>query len=135
MSYKYTLIISQYYYSRYMFIVEHDENFLEKAKAFAAELIAYKRDEDCGREIYLGDLDYHSENKEIRARYNINDCGDIYFIQGNYVNRLSHEMISYHKDTVRESRGFQSKKVTNGIEQHHNYGKVSEIIQKYFNLA
>lgn len=134
MEFKYSLIISQYYYSRHMFIVHLKEDFLENAKSFAAELMTYKRDEDCKREMYLGDFDYIKDS-EIRRRYNINDSGDIYFIQSPYINYLMNEAIDYHEDSLRESRGFQKKAITNAISDHHNYRKVKEIVEKYFEIA
>lgn len=135
MSYKYTLIISQYYFSRHMFIVHHKQDFIEKAKSFSKELMLYKRDEGNQREIYLGDLDYFKDKKEVISRYNINDSGDIYFIQSNYANRLMEETKRYHEDSIRGSKGYQKKAITNAIGEHHNYGKVKEILEKYFEIA
>jgi hypothetical protein len=117
-----------------MFIVHHKEDFLENAKIFATELMNYKRDEDCKREMYLGDLDYIKDD-EVRRRYNINDSGDIYFIQSPYVNYCMHEVINYHEDSLRERRGFQKKAITNAISDRHDYRKVKEIVEKYFEIA
>ena len=133
--YKYTLIISQYYYSRHYFIVHHTEDFIEKATEFAKELMTYKRDEGNEKEIYLGDLDPKYVGDGKRQRYNINDSGDIYFIQSDYANRLAAETWSYKEDTRRESRGFQKKEVTRSIDEHHSYKKVAEIVEKYFVIA
>jgi hypothetical protein len=114
--------------------VELKDDFLEKAKEFAKELMIYKRDEDCKREMYLGDFDYIKDN-EIRRRYNINDSGDIYFLQSSYANYCMDEAIGYREDSLRESRGFQKKAITNAIDEHHNYRKVKEIVEKYFEIA
>lgn len=133
--YKYTLIISQYYYSRHYFIVHHTEDFIEKAREFAKELMAYKRDADNERVISLGDLGLRYVGNDIRQRYNINDSGDIYFLQSDYANRLAAETWSYKEDTRRESRGFQKKEVTRSISEHHDYKKVAAIVEKYFVIA
>lgn len=134
MEYKYSLIVSQYYFSRHMFIVHIKEDFIEKAKQFAYELMVYKRSEDCERELYAGDLDYIKDG-EIRRRYNTNDSGDIYFIQSPYANYCMHEAIEFREDSIRESRGFQKKSITNAISEHHDYRKVKEIVGKYFEIA
>lgn len=134
MEYKYTLIVSQYYHSRHFFIVHHTEDFLKRAKAFANELMVYKRYEGDARELYAGDIDY-DKSKEIRTRYNINDAGDIYFIQSNYSNYLASETRKYQEDSIRESRGYQTKKITNEISEHHDYGQVALIVEKHFEIA
>jgi hypothetical protein len=131
--YKYTLIISQFYYSRHFFIVKHDENFIENAKKFALELVAHKRCFETGRELYIGDLEI--ESKEIRQRYNINDQGDIYFLQSNYANGLMGDSWGYKEDTRRESRGFQKKADVERINKHHNYKDVKKIVEKHFEIA
>ncbi|MGF7046346.1 hypothetical protein J2T13_000822 [Paenibacillus sp. DS2015] len=133
--YEYTLIISQYYYSRHFFIVKHDENFIEKARAFAEELMNYKRDANNEKELYLGDLDPRYVGNEIRPRYNINDCGDIYFLQANYANKLMGESWQYKNDSRRERQGFQKKAVTESIDKHHCENKVFEIVKKHFEIA
>lgn len=133
--YKYSLIISQYYYSRHMFIIHHPENFLEQARAFTKELVEYKRTH-LNRQDYLGDLDPKwTDGYKIKPRYNVNDEGDIYFIQGDYVNYLAGESRRYKEDSIRESRGFQKKAVTDAISKHHSYDKVKEILEKYFTIA
>lgn len=134
MDYKYSLIVSQYYHSRHMFIVHIKDDFIEKAKKFSYELMAYKRDEGKQKELDAGDLDY-IKSDEIRRRYNINDSGDIYFIQSPYANYCMSVAIEYREDSIRESRGFQKKVITNAIEKHHNYNKVKEILEKYFEIA
>jgi hypothetical protein len=134
-SYKHTLIISQFYYSRHFFIVKHDENFIENAREFALELVAHKRSFETDRELYIGDLDPKYSKGEIRQRYNVNDQGDIYFLQSDYANFLMGESWSYKEDTRRESRGFQKKEVVERISKHHSYKNVKEIVEKYFEIA
>jgi hypothetical protein len=133
--YKYTLIISQYYHSRHFFIVEHNPDFMEKARSFVNELMVYKREAGSTREMYLGDLDPEYTSGEIRGRYNINDSGDIYFLQSNYANYLMGESWEYKEHSRRESRGYQNKKVTEAISQHHDYNRVKDIVKKYFEIA
>lgn len=135
-TYNYTLIISQYYYSRHFFMVKHGNHFLENAREFATELMTYKRGEDYyKKEFYLGDLDPQYVQKEIRSRYNINDAGDIYFLQSNYANYLMCESWSYKEDTRRESRGFQKKVDEQAISDRHNYGIIKDIVERHFEIA
>lgn len=136
MSYKYTLIISQFYHSRHMFIVQHTEDFIEKAREFAKELITYKRGDDYHiEETYIGDLDPKYVTKEIRQRYNINDRGDIYFIQSDYANYCKDIAMGYKEDSLREGKGRQPKKITDLISEHHNFQKVKELVEKYFEIV
>jgi len=138
MSYQYTLIVSQYYHSRHTFVVKHDERFLEKAKAFASELNTYKRDEGSTKPMNLGDLEYVHDilkSSEIRSRYNINDSGDIYFLQSDSEQRCKDMAAEYHEISRRESRGFKSKAVKTAIAEHHDRTKVYDIVQKHFDIA
>ena len=132
---KYTLIVSQYRHSRHCFIVKHDsKTFLENAKDFVTELEGYKRDEDRNGEVNLGDLIYHTQDV-IHPRYNVNDQGDIYFINGMYVNGLMHEAIAYHEVSRRESVGYKKKTSEESIVKHHNLWRVKEILQNHFEIA
>ncbi|MDP4143212.1 MAG: hypothetical protein Q8936_01840 [Bacillota bacterium] len=137
MEYKYCLIVSQYYHSRHMFIVKIGENFIEKARKFALELNRYKRSVDDESLENLGDLDpkYCGDTSELRPRYNINDAGDIYFINACYVNKCMWDSWEYREATRRESAGFKKKSVLNDISQHHNYEKVQEIVEKHFEIV
>lgn len=136
MKYKYSLIVSQYYYSRHMFIVKIDENFIETAREFATELMQYKRGDNFRTDkLFLGDLDPKYSSDELRYRYNINDAGDIYFINFNYANRCMHEAFEYKEVSRRENMGYQKKQKVEDIAKHHNYRKVSEIVQKHFKIA
>ena len=132
---KYTLIISQYGYSRHMYIVKFiPETFLQNAMNLATELETYKRDKDDERAIEFGDLKYFKENN-IASRYNVNDQGDIYFINAMYVNYLMGESIEYYDCSRRESAGFKKKSEQEAIREHHNGSKVMEILKKYFEIA
>lgn len=133
--FKYVLIISQYYHSRHFFIVKRPENFLEKSREFAVELMTYKRDESNTNEMYLGDLDPKYAGDGNRSRYNVNDNGDIYFLQSNYANKLMDESWSYKEDSKRESRSFQKKSVTESIDKHHSYSVVAKIVDKHFEIS
>jgi hypothetical protein len=136
MDFKYCLIVSQYYHSRHMFIVNITDNFIEKARAFAIELMSYKRGEEAqGRKNYLGDLDPDYCKEELRSRYNINDSGDIYFINSLYANRCMLEAFNYKEDSRRETVGFKRKDVLESISKHHNYDRVCEIVKKHFEIA
>jgi hypothetical protein len=137
--YNYTLIVSQYRWSRHQFIVKCKPDFLEKAKAFATELMACKRgieDAPWRKPIAesLGDLTYHKDDM-IYPRYNINDAGDIYFINSNYCNSLKNEILEYAEHSRREAQGYKPKGMAEDIQEHHNFMKVKEILEKYFEMA
>ncbi|PIE97220.1 hypothetical protein CO726_02640 [Bacillus fungorum] len=134
MSFKYTLLISQYYHSRHMFIVNHKEDFLEQAKKCTTGLIEYKRDKDNNREIDLGDLVYFKDGV-IRRRYNVNDQGDIYFIQGDSIQSLMKEISHYEEMSIKESRGYIKKAILNNIAEHHRLSEITKIVEKYFEVA
>ncbi|MEB4819767.1 hypothetical protein [Bacillus thuringiensis] len=93
MGFKYTLLVSQYYHSRHMFIVEHKGDFLGQAKKCATRLIEYKRKNGSESEISLRDLTYFKDDT-IRSRYNINDPGDIYFIRGDSIKSLIADVLN-----------------------------------------
>jgi len=134
--YKYCLIVSQYYHSRHMFIVKIEDNFLENAREFAVELMEYKRSEST-KGTYLGDLGptYSNSKTEMRSRYNINDAGDIYFMNYGCANSCMLEAFKYKEDSQRESVGFKRKDVLHAISEHHEYFKVREILTEYFEIA
>lgn len=132
--YKYTLIISQYYHSYHQFIVKYDDNFLDNARKFVRELITYKRGFYDDIE-YLGDLDYKYKNNTIKQRYNINDYGDIYFINHNTIQNLIHDVNEYNKKCIELSKGYKRKIVQENIFNHHNYDRIKEIVQKYFDIV
>ena len=133
--YKYTLIISQYDYSRHMYLVIFDQaTFLENAKNLAIELQKYKRDEGDIRETEFGDLKYFKES-DIAPRYNINDQGDIYFLNAVYANYLMGESIEYYDCSRRGSAGFKKKVDKEAIRNHHNGSRVMGIVKKYFDIA
>jgi hypothetical protein len=120
-----------------MFIVKHDEKFLENAKEFAVELMGYKRGDDYHKDNkYLGDFDpKYCKQDEIRSRYNINDRGDIYFIQSEYRNYCKDVANEYYETSLRESRGYQRKAVKEALSKNHDYRKVKEIVEKHFEIA
>lgn len=134
MEFKYTLLVSQYYHSRHMFIVKHKEDFLEQAKKCATELIKYKRESGSEREISLGDLTYF-EDDTIRSRYNINDQGDIYFIQGHYIQSLMADVLNYNEVSANQKRGRIKKAVLNDVAEHHQLSEITKIVEKYFEVA
>jgi len=137
--YNYTLIVSQYRWSRHQFIVKLKQDFLEKAKAFAMELMTYKRGKEEAPwrkpvEESLGDLTYHKEDT-IYPRYNINDAGDIYFINSNRCNSLKNEILEYAEKSRRDAQGYKPKGMAEDIYEHHGFIEVSEILKKYFEIA
>ena len=134
--YGYTLIVSQYYHTHHQFIVKYDDNFMEKAKSTARELIKYKRDEDCKKEEYLGDLAFPFSSDRIRARYNINDiCGDIYFINCETVEEALRSYSHYIKKSMMTSKGYKKKSVLEAIDVHHQVKFVKAIIKRHFEIV
>ena len=135
--YKYTLIVSQYRWSRYSFIVKYEADFLDRAKNFARELITYKRSskdmEITDRD--LGDLTYRFKEGEIRQRYSVNDWGDIYFLNYEFADDAMYEAIEYALVSRRESVGYKPKIETQSIVEHHSRNKVHEIVMKYFEIT
>lgn len=137
MKYKYCLIVSQYYHSRHMFIVQINENFIENAKKFASDLMDYKRS-DYQKEqwkVYLGDLDPKYSDGDLRSRYNVNDAGDIYFLNAEYVNQLTNAAFEYQEDSRRESVGYKKKAVIESISKHHNSKVIESLVEKFFDIA
>lgn len=136
---RYCLIVSQYKHSYHSFIVKVPED-IATFKSFllgvTEELEKYKRDETDTREIHFGDLEYLLDNtKEIFYSYNVNDIGDIYIRNHTSINRLKEDASHYMLEGYKHSRGYKSQKVMEEIYSHHEYRKVKEIIEKYFEIA
>jgi hypothetical protein len=128
------LITSQYYNSRYCFICEHNEDTLEnQGKSLIEELEKYKRAHDDTDEIDYGDFNSEWFRKD-RKRLNVNDTGDIYFEVYDYANRCMQEALKYQEASRMQSRGYQRKDVMVKISEHHDYGIIKSIIEKYFRI-
>lgn len=132
---KYVLIISQYYHSRHMYIVHRPDDFLDKAREFAIELMKHKRSADNTRPMYLGDLDPEYAGDGNKSRYNINDSGDIYFLQAKYANYLMEQSWEYRDISRRQAQGFKKKSELESIHRHHTEKHVYELVKKYFEIA
>lgn len=87
-NYKYTVIVSQLYHSYHVFVVKFDEDkYFGQMRNLTKKLCEYKRGNDeCYKEKSLecGDPFYFEQEEEPRFRYNVNDAGDIYFL--NFIN-------------------------------------------------
>ena len=139
--YQYTLIVSQYYFSRHMFVVKYDsETFKDTSRAFATELMEYKR---AGREgsqrCPLGDLD-SKYFKLDSYRHNINDFGDIYFINSEDTDHLEYVGDKYKKDCINDlthydKRTNRYKNACNEIAVNHRYETVQSIVKKHFEIV
>lgn len=100
------------------------------------ELEKYKRSPEDTREIDYGDLNYLLDNsKEIFHSYNINDAGDIYIRNYNSINSLKDEAVHYEGKMYFKSRGRIANYILEDVSKHHNYIKIYEIIEKYFEIA
>ncbi len=133
------LIVSQYRHSYHTFIVKVPEDitdFKSMLLGVTAELEKYKRDKSNTKEIHYGDLEYLLDNtKEIFHSYNINDDGDIYIRIYKSIDRLKDIACYYRLEAHKYSRGYKRKEVISDINEHHNYNRIREIIEKYFEIA
>lgn len=136
---KYSLIISQYRHSYHTLIVKVPNDiatFKSCLLGVVEELERYKRDSKDTREIHYGDLEYLlDDNKEIFYSYNVNDAGDIYIRNHSSINRLKDDAIYYKKNEYIKGRGRIANYVLEDISEHHNYNRIYEIIEKYFEIA
>lgn len=136
---RYCLIVSQYKHSYHSFIVKVPKDiatFKSCLLGVTEGLEKYKRDETDTREIHFGDLEYLlDDNKEIFYSYNVNDTGDIYIRNHSSINRLKEDAFHYMLEGYKHSSGYKSQKVMSEINNHHNYNKIREIIEKYFEIA
>lgn len=130
--YKYSLIISQYYHSRYSFIVEFPNNFIGTCEKFLEDIQDYKRG-NRKQPYQYGDFGYRNTDK-IFLRYNVNDEGDVYVINACSINDLKDMAEKYAIDSYRESRQYIKKNVLEEINKHHDYFKISTIVDKHFNV-
>lgn len=139
---QYTLIISQHAYSRHAFIVEHEERFVEQAKAFVIDLQTYKREKDYDAPPRYGDLvTPYQANGELYTRQNVNDDGDIYFIHsseldtlvreiGEYKRQEETERILYADSAYDESRAERIEIVF----KRHDEEIVRELVNRHFHI-
>ena len=133
--YKYTVIISQYYHSRHSIIVEfNNDEFIEQAKALVRDLEGYKR-RDNAKPYNYADIGYHKFGDDIKRRYNINDEGDIYFINSKFANYCKDIAVEFAMDSRREKVGFKRKQVLEDIGKHHRENHIVAIIKRHFTIA
>lgn len=134
--FKYAVITSQYGYSYHSFICKFDvKTFLENAKNMARELIAYVADD--GRKIdddSLGDLTYWKK-KTIKAYYNVNAAGDIYFRNCDTLEEAKDIVQKWDKQAKSVKGTFRRKGMAEAIRKHHNVNKIKAIIEKYFEIV
>ena len=138
--YKYTLIISQHSYSRHAFLVEHEERFVEQAKAFLDELEPYKRGDDYKGATNYGDLKSPwTSEQTLKYRHNINDYGDVYFIHAEYLSPLITEACHYSIESERERILYlgddfdDSREIRNNIvHRRHDKQFVEMLVDRHF---
>jgi len=134
--YNYTLIISQYWHSYHYFIVKFNkETFIIQMQELTKELDKRKGGGDGNSHIETSDPFYNYNNGTIRSRYNVNSNGDIYFIQGKYVNYLQQVIQRSISDNRYSQQGFKKKSMLEDISNNHNYDQIFKIIEKYFEIA
>lgn len=135
--FKYTLIVSQYYWSIHTMVIHRPEKFRDTALNFVEDLQNFKRsEEEKQRPIRLGDLgqNYFRENDR---RQNINDSGDIYFIHSDNLDALSsmekrvREECTFTKDRF-DKRTNAYKKAIIDIEKHHDKNEFEKLINEHF---
>lgn len=133
---KYILIVSQYYHSRHMLVVDanmDDAEYYEKARILIDELEQYKRNADDSRPFSYGDMS-EKYYKGTSRRYNVNDAGDIYFIPCWSFKQAMYEIKGYWEDSINGRRGYIKKHITQSIAEHHDGFKIKTIIEKHFNI-
>lgn len=142
MKYKYCLIVSQMYCSYHCLIVKTPnsyEEYLEKFRGLIKELEVYKSGESNEADLYLGDFEPRHTSAEIRYRYNLNSChGDLYFINSSKVENLLFDVIGYKKTEFELIKYWGKRKINKiepELEKRHEYKKIKEIIEKYFELV
>lgn len=134
--FQYAVITSQYGYSYHSFICRFDKDtFMDNAKALVRELIQYREgtertlDKDD-----LGDLTYHKK-KTIRAKYNINANGDIYFRNKDTIEEARSTVEMWQKEAKESRRAFRRKGMSEAIRKHHNPKKIEALVSKYFEIV
>ena len=130
--YKYSLVISQYYHSRHSFIVEYPNNFINTCEKFLEDIEDYKRG-NRKQPYQYGDFGYRTTDK-VFQRYNVNDEGDIYVINSCSINHLVGFVKKYSLDTYKETRQYIKKNILQEINEHHDYDKIQQIVDKHFNI-
>lgn len=137
--YKYTLIVSQLYHSYNVFVVKFDEDkYFGQMRRLTNKLCEYKRgNNECYKEKSLecGDPFYFDKEEEPHFRYNVNDAGDIYFLNFPSVNYALSAVKKYWDDERIASRGYKSKSVLEKIAKYHNRNKILDIIESIYEMA
>ncbi|MGG5461479.1 hypothetical protein [Clostridium sp. B9] len=136
--YKYTLIVSQLYHSYHMFLVKFDEdNYFGQMRSLTKKLCEYKRGNDeyyKEKSLECGDPFYFKQ-EEPRFRYNVNDAGDIYFLNFTSINHALDTVKKYFDDERRGSQGYKSKAILEELSMCHNKDKILEIIESIYEIA
>ena len=135
--YKYCLIVSQYYNSYIMHLVKITENFREEAVKCAKEIVEHKRAGETiirnGKKDYIGDLEYIRKDDILRYRYNINDVGDLYFINYKYANAALGDCEQYFEKA--RNKGYVRKSMQERIDTIHKDIDIYNIIKRHFEIA
>ncbi|HAT4182238.1 hypothetical protein ACV3W4_07450 [Clostridium perfringens] len=138
-SYKYTLIVSQYYHSYHVFVVKFDEDkYFGQMRSLTKKLCEYKRGEDewyKRKSLECGDPFYYEQEKEPHFRYNVNDAGDIYFLNFTTISYAVEAIKKYFDEERRAGQGYKKKSITEDIFKYHNKDIIREIIEKIYELA
>lgn len=137
--YKYTLIVSQFYHSYHVFIVKFDEDkYWEQMRNLTKKLCEYKRGTDkyfSNKSLECGDPYSRKKEKEPCFRYNVNDYGDIYFLNFISVNDALDAAKKYFDYERTESRGYKRKSIQEEISKCHDKNKILEIIESIYEIA
>lgn len=136
---KYTLIVSQFYHSYHVFIVKFDEDkYWEQMRNLTKKLCEYKRGTDkyfSNKSLECGDPYSRKKEKEPCFRYNVNDYGDIYFLNFVSVNDALDAAKKYFDYERTESLGYKRKSIQEEISKYHNKDKILEIIESIYEIA
>ncbi|HBG5344085.1 TPA: hypothetical protein KQG29_001449 [Clostridioides difficile] len=130
--YKYTLIVSRYYYSCHTFIVKFDKNsFTESYLNFTKELYTYIKGED-----YIKKIDLSVFNSEhIKRKYIIKDIhSELYIISSPYIDYFRCVSEEYQRKALVLKSFDVNKKIQKMISNNHSYKRIEEIVNKYFTI-
>lgn len=75
------------------------------------------------------------KEKEPCFRYNVNDYGDIYFLNFVSVNDALDAAKKYFDDERTASRGYKRKSIQEEISKCHDKNKILEIIESIYEIA
>ncbi len=138
-NYKYTVIVSQLYHSYHVFVVKFDEDkYFSQMRNLTKKLCEYKRGNNeyyKEKSLECGDPFYFEQEEEPRFRYNVNDAGDIYFLNFININDGLEAVKKYWDESRMANQGYKKKAILEELSKCHNKNKILEIIESIYEIA